>query len=312
MDIITHTDIRTLRAPILIVGVSSPGNSTAGTAVEAILAAGEADLIAECEPDELYDFTVARPLARVQDGERVIEWPRLTVHRLALAARDVLFLTGLEPHLRWRRVAKAIAEFARVSGVRETVLLSAFDAATPHTRPSRLTWFPLTGRERSLEHRFGRPASSPQYQGPATFTMALGRVLADEGLPVVSVNALAPFYVRVDPSPHAALRLASAVAEEFGLPVETRLLEAAVQETGVLIGRQLSESPALAEFVANLEQQQDEVAATEVLASEAASRVRPQVEESLPEASSILAHVEAFLKEHGSDRGGRNRPAHSV
>jgi predicted ATP-grasp superfamily ATP-dependent carboligase len=296
----TRGDLRSLRDPVLVAGFASPGNTTPASAIEALLAGAQAEVVAEFDNDELYDFTVARPLVRVEQGQRVLDWPQLLVYRVALRDRDVLLMTGIEPHFRWQAVARALADLARWAGVREAVVLSSFNAATLHTRRSPLMWVPQGAAAGT--RRFGQPASLPRYQGPATFTMALGRLLVDEGVAAGTLNAMAPFYLGVDPSPHAARALADAVAEEFGLPVDLRVLDAQIEEVARQAQAQIQASPPLAEFISNLEQQFDQSQGW--TATEATPPTAPKGAESLPESSSVLAGVEALLREHRGDLGG--------
>lgn len=296
----THGDVRALRDPVLIAGFASPGNTTPAAAVEALLAEARPEVLAEFDSDELYDFTVARPLVRVEEGQRVLDWPRLVIHRVPLRDRDVLVLSGIEPHFRWQAVARALAGLAREAGVREAILLSSFNAATPHTRRAPLMWVPQGAAAGT--RRFGQPASLPRYQGPATFTMALGRLLVDEGMAAGTLNAMAPFYVGVDPSPHAARALADAVAQEFGLPVDLRTLDAQIEEVARQAQAQIQGSPSLAEFIGNLEQQFDQSQGW--TATEATPPVQAKGSEPLPESASVLADVEALLREHRGDIGG--------
>ena len=86
-----------LRKPLLVAAFSAPGNSTAAAALALLTEGHESRILAEIEPDEHYDFTVVRPLVRIEDGERVVEWPVIAFNRIALPERDVVVLTALEP-----------------------------------------------------------------------------------------------------------------------------------------------------------------------------------------------------------------------
>ncbi|GMU40244.1 MAG: hypothetical protein AMXMBFR23_11100 [Chloroflexota bacterium] len=292
-----------LRRPLLVAAFSAPGNSTAAAALALLAEGRESRILAEIEPDEHYDFTVVRPLVRIEDGERVIDWPVVAFNRIALPERDVVVLTALEPHLRWKAFTRAVVAVAEEYGIREAVLLSAFNGATPHTRPAPLQWFPLSAAVRTW--RFGLPPSAPRYQGPATFTMVLATALRDAGIQTGTLNAIAPFYVGLDPSPHAARSLASALASELGVTVDLRALDVQIGEVARQAAQQARESEALATFVANLEQQYDEARAQPAAATEgAAAPAGKHADASLPDAGAVLADVEALLREHRGDAGG--------
>lgn len=302
-----------LRRPLLLVAFSAPGNSTAAAALALLAEGRESRVVAEIEPDEHYDFTVVRPLVRIAEGERVIDWPVVAFNCVSFPERDVVVLTAVEPHLRWQAFTRTVVGVAEAFGVNEAVLLSAFNGATPHTRPAPLQWFPLSPAAR--RERFGLPPSSPRYQGPATFTMVLATALRDAGIETGSLNAIAPFYIGLDPNPHAARSLAAAVAAELGVTVDLATLDQQIEEIGRQAAQQARESEALASFVSNLEQQYDESRAHPAAANEgAATDTGKGAEPPLPDAGAVLADVEALLREHrgdagGSTGGGRSRSA---
>ena len=193
MDRAVHliTDPQPLRDPVLITAIQGAGTLTPG-AVSALFERYEPEPIAEIDTDEFCDFTVVRPVTRVVDGERVIHWPQVRFLKVALQDRDLVVLTALEPNVGWRRMANAIGEVADAFGIREVIQLSSFTGATPHTRPIPLQWLAVSPR---VPGRFGREARRPRYQGPATFSMALGAMLRDAGLTVGTLNVIAPFYL---------------------------------------------------------------------------------------------------------------------
>ena len=79
------------------------------------------------DPEEFYDFTALRPQVRLR-GEltREIIWP---VNRFLAApmggAHDVIILSGIEPHLRWRTFCECVTTVATEMGVRAAFTLGA-------------------------------------------------------------------------------------------------------------------------------------------------------------------------------------------
>jgi len=301
-----------LRNPVLVVGLGAPGNQTPLAALATLLSGINPDegsahpepyTIGEFDPDLFYDFTVARPLVHLLDGSRVIEWPGVRFQHLALPDRDLILMSGLEPHHRWQAFARNVETFARHFGIEEVILLAAFGGGTPHTRPIPLRWITLSGGQ---AERFGLPATSPQYQGPATFSMALGVMLRDAGLNVGALNAIAPFYVGVDPSPHAVRALAGALAAEFHLAVDLTTLDAQIEEVARHVQTQIAQSGNLATFIANLEQQYDEARIFPAATTEVPRGATPAPLDS----ADILAEVESLLRTNNSsgNTGGDTGP----
>lgn len=186
-----------LRDPLLVITFDGVTGRTPG-AVAGLLDQYEPQPLAEIDQDEFYDFSTARPLTRLVDGARTLEWPSLRLSRVALDGRALLLFGGIEPSLRWRRLSGLVQHLARAAGVREVLVLSAFNGAVPHTRPTPLHWLALS---EGVSARFGLRPRKPSYQGPATFTMALGVALRDAGFSVGGLTTIASFYIGVDPSP---------------------------------------------------------------------------------------------------------------
>src|SRR5512141_680309 len=111
-------EFRPLREPILIAGFADHAGTTAAAAASYLVERWDAQLVAEIDPEELFDFTIQRPFVRTEGGKRVLQWPtsRLYVASPAGAPRDVVLLVGVEPHLRWRAFCDAIVSFMHEVG----------------------------------------------------------------------------------------------------------------------------------------------------------------------------------------------------
>ncbi|MDA0815634.1 MAG: PAC2 family protein [Chloroflexi bacterium] len=285
-----------LRDPILIVAVRGAGANTTA-AVADLFEQYAPQPLATIDPDEFFDFSVARPQARTVDGQRVIMWPDARFLRVALEERDLVLLSVVEPSLRWRRFASLIHEVAETLGIREAIVLSSFGGATPHTRPIPIHW--VSGSV-DTPRRFGIEPRLPRYRGPATFTMAVGALLRDTGMTVGTLNAIAPFYLGVDPNPYAVRALARALDREFGLSFDLHGVEQHIADVEDQAALQLESSEQLRLFQANLEEQFDEAIGA---SAEGSTGARERGDEPLPEAGQILADVEALLRRSDADAG---------
>ena len=103
-----------LRTPILIAawsGWNDAGESATG-AIRFMLRRWRDQKFASIDSDPYYDFTQARPRVRMQDGERVIDWPanEFTAHRHPGDGPDLILFQGIEPHLSWHSYADAVME----------------------------------------------------------------------------------------------------------------------------------------------------------------------------------------------------------
>ena len=68
-----------------------------------------------------------RPQVRLKDGERTVEWPPnvFSAKRVEHLDRDVILLSGVEPHLAWRSYVEAILDICDRFQVAGVVLLGA-------------------------------------------------------------------------------------------------------------------------------------------------------------------------------------------
>ncbi|SVD58134.1 uncharacterized protein METZ01_LOCUS410988, partial [marine metagenome] len=65
----------------------------------------DAAVVGDVDPESFFDFTQERPVVAFDDeGERRLHWPAnevLLAHG-GDAPRDLVLMSGIEPHLRWR------------------------------------------------------------------------------------------------------------------------------------------------------------------------------------------------------------------
>jgi len=280
-----------LDAPLLIAAFGGPAGQTSAAVVEYLAQQWDARPIADLDPDSLYDFTVVRPSVLIEDGERVIEWPgvRFWHARPDGVDRDLVLVEGREPHFRWQQVALAVVEVARALGVAESIVLNSYAAGVPHTRRVPVT---MAGEGGAFAARAGIDPITPRYQGPATTAMTLGVALRQAGFKTASLSALAPFYLAVDPSPHAVAALIEVIDRGLGTRTSLEALEQYRSAVDAQAVTAMQSSPGMAQFVANLEWQHDESPG--------------MLNEPVLRAEDVVADVEALLARRDGDAGGSN------
>ena len=216
-----------LRRPVLIAafeGWNDAGDGASGAGAYLARRWG-AEAFATIDPEEFFDFTATRPEVRLErGGVRAIEWPetRFSAAPLGSTGRDVVFLRGAEPQLRWRTFCDLVVEVARSVGIELVVTLGALLAEVPHTRPVRITG---TAQDHDLSDRLGLQPS--RYEGPTGIVGVLHDALSRAGIPSASLWASVPAYVGQTPSPKAALALVAHVSELLGVTVPTVDLDVA-------------------------------------------------------------------------------------
>ncbi|MGH2923754.1 MAG: PAC2 family protein, partial [Solirubrobacterales bacterium] len=272
-----------LRSPMMVCAFAG-WNDAAGSATTALTTAAEsldAEVIAQVDPEEFFDFQANRPTIRLTEGEtREIEWPgnvlmAATPHG---AERDLVLLAGTEPNLRWRTFGEGLAETAERLGVEMVVTLGALIADVAHTLP-----VPITGlaSERSLVERLDLQRSN--YEGPTGVVGVLHDACNRRGIPSASLWAAVPHYVAAVPNPKAALALLRRLEGLVEVAVEASELEEETESFERQVSNAVSANPEIEELVQRLEREQaeqlslsDEIPSGEALARQFERYLRQQ------------------------------------
>src|ERR687891_1006664 len=273
-----------LRSPILVCAFAG-WNDAAGSATTALTTAAEsldAELIAQVDPEEFFDFQANRPTIRLTEGEtREIEWPGnvLMAATAPGAERDLVLLAGTEPNLRWRTFSEGLAETAEGLGVEMVVTLGALIADVAHTLP-----VPITGlaSDPSLVERLDLQRSN--YEGPTGVVGVLHDACNRRGIPSASLWAAVPHYVAAVPNPKAALALLRRLEGLVGVAVEASGLEEESESYENQVSRAVAANPEIEELVQRLEEEQSE---------------RLEIEEDVPSGEAIASEFQRFLRQRG-------------
>jgi proteasome assembly chaperone (PAC2) family protein len=275
-----------LRSPILVCAFAG-WNDAAGAATTALTTAAEsldAELIAQVDPEEFFDFQANRPTIQLTEGQtREIEWPGnvLLAASPPGAERDLILLAGTEPNLRWRTFSEGLAEVADGLGVEMVVTLGALIADVAHTLP-----VPITGlaSDEQLVEDLGLTRSN--YEGPTGVVGVLHDACRRRGISSASLWAAVPHYVAAVPNPKAALALLRRLEGMVGVAVEASGLEEESDSYEEQVSRAVSANPEIEELVKRLEEEQAD---------------RLELEEDLPSGESLARDFERFLRQRRPD-----------
>ncbi len=196
-----------LHRPMLVValaGLFDAGSVATGATSWLVQELG-AEPLARIDPETFFDFHEARPRVELTpEGNRRVVWPELIAHATSHGAdrRDLVVLSGVEPHLRWRTFTELVRELATRAGVEMIVTLGANPAQTPHTRPP-VVFGSSTNNE--LAARLG--LSRPQYQGPTGVFGVLQAALDASGPPAIAMRVGVPHYAMGEHDPKATMAL---------------------------------------------------------------------------------------------------------
>ena len=248
-----HHEPAALHRPVLLAafeGWNDAGES-ATTAVRFLARSLGAERVASIDAEEFYDFTVARPQVRLDDGmQRTIEWPDPVVDVARLAnGRDLVLLTGIEPALRWRTFTSEVVALATSLGVEMAMTLGALLADVPHTRPVRVTG---TATDPALVAELGFTRS--RYEGPTGILSILLAGCSSAGMRAASLWATTPHYLRETQSPKAALALVERVGRMLDFSVDVTELELATAAYERQVDDMLAGEDDVADYVRRLEE----------------------------------------------------------
>jgi predicted ATP-grasp superfamily ATP-dependent carboligase len=276
----------TLERPVLIGAFRgwSDGGQAATLAAGYLARLWDAQLIADVDPEEFFDFQATRPHVKLVDGlTRQIDWPETSFYRARPNGfdRDVVLLLGIEPNLRWRAFTRMLVDYAAELGVELVVSLGSLLADVPHTRPA-----PVTGSasDPDLVERLGLQAS--RYEGPTGIVGVLHDACRGASVPSVSLWAAVPHYVSLTPSPRAALALCERLGSLLDTNIDVRELEEAADGYVDQVSRAVATDADTQAYVDELESRADEID-----------------EDDLPSGEALAAELTRFLRERDRKNG---------
>ncbi|OFW63090.1 MAG: hypothetical protein A2Y74_04585, partial [Actinobacteria bacterium RBG_13_63_9] len=244
---------------------------------------------ASIDPEEFFDFTVARPTVRVtEEGLRDLQWPpnRFFYHRRSDADTDVVLFLGTEPHLKWRAFTATVLDlFRRLDGSR-LITLGALVAATTHTRPPPITGF---ATEDDVQRRLeGLAATRTRYEGPTGIVGTLHDAFRRAELPAASLWVGLPAYLGNVVNPRGALALLEMLDRLFAFGLDLTKLAAMSQAFTDQVNQALESNQEMKEYLADLERRIDAgISEAGVL--------------DLPPSGEIISDLEDFLRQQRRD-----------
>lgn len=270
-----------LHDPILIAafeGWNDAGEAATAT-VRHLAEVWDAEVIAAFDPEDYYDFQVNRPLTKLVDGRRELEWPTTEVLVANLPERDLVLIAGPEPNYHWQDFTASIASMLRSIKPELVVLLGALLTDAPHSRP-----VPVAGSSDSpeLSEELGLELSA--YEGPTGILGVISNECGRLNIPAVSLWASVPHYVAEPPNPKATLALLSALEDILNLPLDSGDLAEASNAWVEQVNDLVADDPDIAGYVTSLEERRDEASLD-------------------PNGESIAAEFERYLRRRNRRRG---------
>ena len=284
-SLIWESDVPQLRSPMLICSFRgwNDAASSSSRALASVAESLDAELAAQIDPEEFFDFQTTRPTITLKEGQaRHIEWPQNNLYtaRVPAADRDLVLFDGTEPNLRWRTFSEGIATAADALGAEMVITMGALVAEVSHTLP-----VPITGLASSEELVEELDLERSNYEGPTGIVGVVHDCCRTLGITSASLWAAVPHYVAAVPNPKAALALIRRLEGLTGIAVDASELELETESYEEQIGRAVAANPEIKELVERIEAEQ-----VEQLGEEGAD---------LPSADTIARDFQHFLRQQG-------------
>lgn len=274
-----------LRRPLLVLafeGLFDAALAATSAAQHLIDAGVSSRKVARIDPETFFDFQQRRPEVAFDGlGQRVIHWPHNDGHAVLSppeVPHDLVVMSGVEPHLRWRTFADALIAMARGLEAEMVITLGAMVGMAPHTRPLGVVG---STTNPDLARRLG--LGRPSYQGPTGLVGVLHERMAAAELPVISLRVSVPHYVPTPPNPEATRSLLGRLELITGVPTHHQAFATAADEWRRQIDRAVADDEDLRAYVTSLEAQVDEN------------------EDLLPSGDDLANQLQAFLRDQSPE-----------
>jgi len=291
MDYLELDELPTLRRPMFIAAFRgwNDAGEAATLALRQLIENWSAQPFAAIDPEEFFDFTVARPMISVtEEGLRDLKWPR---NRFFYSSRedadtDVVLLLGTEPHLKWRAFTETVRDlYQRLDGSR-LVTVGALVAATTHTRPPPVTGF---ATEDDLQRQMeGLTVTRTRYEGPTGIVGTIHDAWRCADLPAASLWAGLPAYLGNTVNPTAALALLEALDRLFAFGLDLTQLAETSRRFTKEIDQALASNEEMKAYLSDLEQHID-------------AGISEGGVSDLPPSGEIISDLEDFLRRQRGD-----------
>lgn len=247
-----------LRKPILILSFAgwSDAGAAATTACRYMCDQLLAKKFAAIDPEEFYDFSVQRPIVRLNEAkQRQIHWPSYDFFYGAgiSGESDFVFGVGTEPQLRWRTFTETMLRFMSESHVGMLVTLGAYLDEVLYTRP-----VPLSGFASDAKLMEELDLVPSRYQGPTGIIGVLNEACRAAAIPSLSLWAALPHYLSVTPNPRGTLALLLRLTQWLGIRLDMSPLERAAADFQAKLNEAVNADPKLSAYVRELKKREFE------------------------------------------------------
>lgn len=288
-----------LQRPTVVAAMGGwPDAQTGGSgAVKYLIRKLSAEKFAELDPEEFYQFTRRRPIARIgPDGRRILRWPSNNFYQCKVEAtsQEFVFFVGIEPQLKWKTYTAALMEVIHQCNTQRVIFLGSLLDAVPHTRAPSITGSATTPQLQAILEEMGVRES--KYEGPTGAPTVLMEACRSDSIEYASLWAHSPHYLQTSPNPKSTHVLLKQLTAMVGLDVNLTDLAEAATAFEAQVNGVLADNQEMATYVRRLEEQYDQVT----------ENPTPEPQEELPSSDVVIKELEEFLREQQSRSSGNS------
>lgn len=243
-----------LNEPVALLAFGGWGDAgESATAATETFLRGTIDRVAWIDPDDHFDFQVRRPTVEIdRNGQRHISWPENEIWTIRGGERDLVVVSGEEPHFRWKAFARELVDALQFLGVTKAVCVGAFIGQVAHTLP-----VPLVGTSNQPERPSAHGLLPSGYEGPTGILSLISLALGQAGIETISVWAAVPHYLSNQEYPPATEALVVKASELLGVSVDLDQLADATRQYLLTVDEAISSNEELTRYVQRLEEEDD-------------------------------------------------------
>jgi proteasome assembly chaperone (PAC2) family protein len=282
----------TLHEPILVVSLEGwiDAAGSAQGAMRHLIQATDAQALVTFDADTFLDWRARRPTMHLREGVNTgLTFATLEMS-YARASRDVVFLHGHEPDMRWNLFCDLVVGVVEDLGITAMYALGSYPFATPHTRPPVVS-LSASSVEVASKYSFDRNSVDV----PAGAAGMLEWRIGLSGREVLGLWAQVPHYAASMAYPAASLALVDALSGVSGLEVETLKLTADADARSVALNELVSNSAEHQALVGQLEQIYDATVAKPPASRDDSTLLHPG--QTMPTGDELAQELERFLRD---------------
>lgn len=240
----------------------------------------------EISPEEFYNFSLARPVAAIQDGfVQGVKFPsnEFFYWKNEQQPRDLILLQGTEPLLHWGKFIDCVLQAAQQFGVRRIYTIGGTYDRVPHTREPRVT--AVINKPELQEELWKHGVPTVNYQGPISLHTVLLVTCGHRNIEAIGLWGHTPHYIQAVWNPKVSRAILEKLSQISGIPFDLEELRGAGDYLDQVLNRLMGQNEQLRRYVKKLEEEYERVSPGEAGAVEPAE-----------ESERIIREIEDFLR----------------